>query len=122
MASYRIFNAENRSFVHVTVPRPGCLRPVNQLSGYMGGALRQLGWNGTGRGNWYSLSPSGYRDVRSDRTEYHFDVFPEEESVLTEEYFVTQAGSFTAPVLTIESQYAPHYRANSAFDGAMRVK
>lgn len=122
MASYRIFNAENRSFVHVTVPRPGCLRPVNQLSGYVGGALRQLSWNGSGRGNWYSLSPSGYRDVRSDRTEYHFDVFPEEESVLTEEYFVTQAGSFTAPVLTIESQYAPHYRANSAFDGAMRVK
>ena len=122
MASYRIFNAENRSFVHVTVPRPGCLRPVNQLSGYVGGALRQLSWNGSGRGNRYSLSPSGYRDVRSDRTEYHFDVFPEEESVLTEEYFVTQAGSFTAPVLTIESQYAPHYRANSAFDGAMRVK
>lgn len=120
-AEYRIFNAENRSFVHVTVPRPGCLRPVNQLSGYVGGALRQLGWNASGRGGYF-FTPNGFRNVRSDRTEYHFDMFPEEESVLTEEYFVTQKGCFTAPVLTVESQYAPHYRANATYDGAMLVK
>ena len=95
---YRIWNAENRSFVKLTAGREASLRPVDQLSGYRG---------------WYT--PRGYRHVKADATEYFFDSYPEENTVIAEEFFVTQAGRFVAPVTVIESLYAPHYRANSGF-------
>ncbi|MBQ6761148.1 MAG: hypothetical protein IJP49_00185 [Bacteroidales bacterium] len=114
IAEYRIWNQENRSFVKVDAFREAALRPVEQLSG-------RTGW---GWWNWRRLSftPQGYRNVKADRTEYYFDSFPEENTTLTEEFFVTQAGTFTAPVLTVESLYAPHYRANDAFHGVLSVE
>ena len=51
-----------------------------------------------------------------------FDSYPEENTVISEAFFVTQAGEFTAPVPVIESLYAPHYRANDAFRGTVKVK
>ena len=111
VAKYSINNAENRSFVRVSVPHPGCLRPVDQLSGRIGWWLLPMGYAGG------HFAPQGYREVRSDRTVYLFDSYPEEKSVITEEYFVTQAGVFTSPVVEIESLYAPHYRANGAYEG-----
>ena len=114
IAEYRIWNQENRSFVKVDAFREAALRPVQQLSGH-------TGWG------WFSLrrltfTPQGYRNVKADRTEYYFDSFPEENTTLTEEFFVTQAGTFTAPVVTVESLYAPHYRANDAFHGVLAVE
>ena len=114
IAEYRIWNQENRSFVKVDAFREATLRPVQQLSGH-------TGWG------WFSLrrltfTPQGYRNVKADRTEYYFDSFPEENTTLTEEFFVTQAGTFTAPVLTVESLYAPHYRANDAYHGVLAVE
>lgn len=111
VAKYSINNAENRSFVRVSVPRHGCLRPVDQLSGRIGWWLRPMSYAGG------FFAPQGYREVRSDKTVYWFDSYPEEKSVITEEYFVTQAGVFTSPVVEIESLYAPHYRANGAYEG-----
>ncbi len=112
LAEYRIHNDENRSFVKVTVPREAAFRPVNQLSGRYGWWLSPLRVSG-----WYSFAPQGYRDVKPDRTEYLFDSYPEEDTVISEELFVTQSGVFSAPVPVIESLYAPHYRANAAFCG-----
>lgn len=109
---YQIWNQENRSFVKLTAPREAGFRPVGQLSGHYGWWLRPL----TIRGSW-SLTPQGYRNVKADRTEYFFDVYPEEKTTVTEEFFVTQEGTFGAPVVTIESLYAPHYRANDGFSG-----
>ena len=114
IAEYQIWNQENRSFVKVDAFREAALRPVQQLSGH-------TGWG------WFSLrrltfTPQGYRNVKADRTEYYFDSFPEENTTLTEEFFVTQAGTFTAPVITVESLYAPHYRANDAFHGVLAVE
>lgn len=106
---YRIWNEENRSFVRLTAPREASLRPVEQLSGYYGWGVSPLRFGG-----WYMLRMSGYRDVRSAQTYYYFDSFPEEKTVISEEFFVTQAGEFSAPVVQIESLYAPHYRANAA--------
>lgn len=98
-ATYRIWNEENRSFVRVIIPRHACMQPVKQLSGH-------IGWWG-----------QAYREVLSDRTLYWFDRFQEEDSTITEEFFVNQEGVFTAPVVEIECLYAPEYRANGAFEG-----
>ena len=108
-AEYRIWNEENRSFVKLTAPRPASLRPSDQLSGRYGWWLRPLSVAG-----WHAFSPHGYRSVLADRTEYWFDSYPEENTVVTEEFFVTQAGSFQTPAVSIESLYAPHYRANGS--------
>ena len=108
---YKIWNGENRSFVRLTASREASLSPVRQLSGPVGGGfLRPLG---TGRG--WGFTPYGYRQVKASATEFYFDSYPEEDTVLSEEFFVTQAGRFVAPVAVIESLYAPHYRANSAY-------
>ena len=114
IAEYRIWNQENRSFVKLTAPREAAFRPVNQLSGHVGWWARPVG--GT-----YSVTPQGYRNVKSDRTEYFFDVYPEENTTVTEEFFITQEGTFTAPVVSVESLYAPHYRANDKFGGTLTV-
>ncbi len=115
-AVYRVWNAENRSFVRLTLPSYACLRPVNQLSANLGRTIRPLMYGSV------SLSPQGYREVRSDKIEYYFDTFPEEDVEIRDEFFVTQTGTFTAPVVTVESLYAPHYRANGAFEGGINVQ
>ena len=114
IAEYHIWNQENRSFVKVDAFREAALRPVQQLSG-----PSNWGWFNLRR---LTFTPQGYRNVKADRTEYYFDSFPEENTTLTEEFFVTQAGTFTAPVITVESLYAPHYRANDAYHGVLSVE
>ena len=114
VAKYLIWNAENRSFVKLTAGREATLQPVQQLSGYLGyGVFRPYG-----RSSW-SFVPQGYRNVKADCTEFYFDSYPEEKTELSEEFYVQQAGSFQAPVPVIESLYAPHYRANSAYRPAL---
>lgn len=109
IAEYRIWNEENRSFIKVTAPRMASLRPVDQLSGHYGWWLKPLRVEG-----WLSFSPQGYRSVLANCTEYWFDTYPEEHTVITEEFFVTQSGTFQMPAVEIESLYAPHYRANDS--------
>ena len=111
---YRIWNAENRSFVRLSAPREASLVPVQQLSGPYGGSVRPLRISGT-----YLFQPQGYREVHADRTDYYFDTCPEEDTVIREEFFVTRAGTFQAPVLSVESLYAPHYRANAVWTGPL---
>ena len=115
-AEYRIWSQENRSFVKLTAPREAAFRPVNQLSGAYGWWLRPLAVNGI-----WSVTPQGYRDVKTDRTEYWFDVYPEDKTTVSEDFYVTQEGIFTAPVVTVESLYAPHYMANGAFSGELKT-
>ena len=93
-AECRIWSQENRSFVRLTAYRPASLRPVNQLSTCYG---------------------SRYTDVKADRTEYWYDVFPEEKITVREDFYVTQEGAFQSPATTVESFYAPHYRANDKY-------
>ncbi len=115
-AEYQVWSQENRSFVKLTAPREAAFRPVNQLSGAYGWWLRPLSVNGI-----WSVTPQGYRNVRTDRTEYYFDIYPEERTTVTEDFYITQDGIFIAPVVTIESLYAPHYRANAAFSGELKT-
>lgn len=100
-AVYSIFSDENRSFVRLNVPHHGCLHPVNQNSGFY---------------------RNGYRQVRTGCSSYYFESYPEQQTQIREEFFVNHSGSFSAPVLEIESLYAPHYRANSSFEGTINSK
>ena len=108
-AEYRIWNAENRSFVRLSAPREASLVPVRQLSGPCGDTVMPL------RTGSFIFRPQGYREVHADRTDYYFDVCPEEDTVVREEFFVTRAGEFRAPVVSVESLYAPQYRANDGW-------
>lgn len=108
VAEYVIHNDENRSFVKISAPREAAFRPATQFSGRYGWWLSPLRI-----ADWYSFTPQGYRNVKSALTEYYFDSYPEENTVISEEFFVTQTGTFSAPVVTVESLYAPHYRANA---------
>ena len=108
VAEYVIHNDENRSFVKLSAPREAAFRPAKQFSGRYGWWLSPLRI-----ADWYSFTPQGYRNVKSALTEYYFDSYPEENTVISEEFFVTQTGTFSAPVVTIESLYAPHYRTNA---------
>lgn len=115
-AEYKVWSQENRSFVKLTAPREAAFRPVEQLSGFYGGMFRPLPSSGV-----RTVSPQGYRDVKTDRTEYWFDVYPEDNTTVAEEFFVTQEGTFIAPVVTVESLYSPHYRANGGFSRLVRT-
>ncbi|MBQ7622284.1 MAG: hypothetical protein IJS66_00910 [Bacteroidales bacterium] len=105
-AKYNIYSSENRSFVRLTAPHAACLQPVQQLSGAIPSYILPV-FNGP-----WAYSAGGYRSVWRDRSEYWFESYPEESSTITEEYFVSQAGTFSEPAVTVESLYAPHYRAN----------
>ena len=105
-ARYTIWNQENRSFVKLSAPHEASLLPVNQISGY-------YGWRR--QSSAAGFVPNGYREVLPLRSDWYFDSYPEEKTVVTEEFFVTRSGRFQAPVVTIESLYAPHYRANGGF-------
>ena len=53
--------------------------------------------------------------MKASCTEFYFDSYPEVNTELSEEFYVQRAGTFVAPVTVIESLYAPHYRANTAY-------
>lgn len=93
LARYALRSDENRSFVKLTVPRCAAFSPASQISGV--------------------IRSGAYRDLREDRTEYWFDLLPEEETLLLEEFFVTNEGRFQGAAAVLESSYAPHYRANT---------
>lgn len=114
-AEYRIWNKENRSFVRIIAPREAGLRPVYQLSGMYGYRFTPL-YRGV-----YTISPIGYRNVTATSTDYYFDVYPEENTTVYEDFYVTQHGRFSAPVVEVRSEYAPHYRANGDFTGELNV-
>ncbi len=115
-AVYSLWSSENRSHVRLSVPRASCIRPVNQLSGWSGGWFRPVVHG------FMNISPYSYREVKADRTIYWIDVFPEENTSIEEELFVTQEGTFKSPAAEIESVYAPHYRANDEAAGALEVE
>ena len=120
---YSISSEENRSLVHIRTPYNACLRPVRQLSGNYGYWLRSWRINAASRGfNAWWITPQGYREVHDDAIDYWFDVYPEQNTTIEDEFYVSQAGVFTAPICEIESLYAPHYRANSTYNGSLTVR
>ena len=119
-AQYIIWNAENRSYVKLTAPREAALQPVQQLSGR--GWLSVLTGNNRLYGLYGFYNWNIYRNVKAECTEYYWEACPEENTTLTEEFYVVRSGRFTAPVPVIESLYAPHYRANAASPGVLDAR
>ena len=114
IACYVLWSKENRSFVRINAFREANLMPVEQRSGPASVAIGPIRIDGL----WTKLAQC-YRDVRADRTSWWIDVCPEENSIWEESFFVTQAGTFTAPVVTVESLYAPQYRANGFYQSPL---
>ena len=121
VARYELRSTENRSFVRVDAFREAALLPVDQLSGQLGADERKERFRIYRVDGLWTRLPQCYRDVRARRTAWWLDVCPEEKSTLEESFFVTQAGTFTAPVVTVECLYAPEYRANDAFPGPLNA-
>ena len=119
-AQYIIWNAENRSYVKLTAPREAGLQPVQQLSGR--GWLSVLTGNNRLYGLYGFYNWNIYRNVKAQCTEYYWEACPEENTTLTEEFYVVRSGRFSAPVPVIESLYAPHYRANAASTGLLDAR
>ena len=112
---YRIWSRENRSFVHLSAPRPACVTPVQPLSGscrvqYLSFDLPLYG------------RQSSYRSVAGDRSDYWLEVLPEEESVIVESFYVSASGRFVCPPVSIVSTYADHYCANDDSDAPICVQ
>ena len=89
---YDIYNTENRSFVEMVASRPACFYPKDERS-----------W-GSG---WF------YCERREDRTIYYFQTLAEEDTRLSEIFYVTHEGTFNSALVTIESLYAPEYRGHT---------
>lgn len=103
-AVYTITSDESRSFVRIRIPRNAALNPVDGNSG-----------------TTYSHTLL-YRNVLSDATEYWTDALPEGTTKLSEEFYVTRAGTFRTAVPEAVSLFADHYRANGGFEPAMTVR
>ncbi|MBQ7254510.1 MAG: hypothetical protein IJS30_07545 [Bacteroidales bacterium] len=95
---YKIDNTENRSFVVMEASRPACFYSVDE---------RSYG------SNWF------YCERKAESTKYYFQVLAEEDTNLSESFFVTQAGAFNSGLVEIESLYAPEYRGHT---GAIMVE
>lgn len=99
VCKYSIDNDESRSFVRLRAMRPACFTVSDIRSGYA------YSWR---------TSFSAYRDIRESHTDYYADYLPEGVSEITEEFFVSVAGTFSAGNLEAVSVYAPQYRGHSA--------
>jgi len=90
---YQIYNTENRSFVELRAMRPACFYPVDERSYF----------------TWYGF----YREVKPSETSYYWELLPEEHTTVTEEFYVTQEGTFNSGLVAIECLYAPEYRGHT---------
>lgn len=96
---YLIDNDEGRSFVKVEAMRPACFQVADLRSGY----------------SWVKgAASSAYRNILEERTEYYLEYVPAGRSVLTEEFYVTREGVFSAGVLSAECCYVAGYGSNDA--------
>lgn len=84
-------------YVAVTDERSACLEPTDQLSGYT-----------SSDGTWF------YREVRDTNTNLFFGMLPKGTHVVSYDCTVSQEGTFSCGIATIQSQYSPTAVAHSA--------
>lgn len=84
-------------YVLVRSPRPAAFEPVNQLP-------RRL----------WTFGPRVYVEPVATHTNYFLNRMPKGVTVITEEFYVTDSGSFLMAPAEAQSQYAPEFSAHSA--------
>ena len=99
VCKYVIDNDEARSFVRLGAMRPACFAVSDIRSGYT------YSWK---------ASLSSYRDIRDSGTDYYIDYLPEGITEITEEFFVSVPGVFSAGNVEAVSLYAPQYGGRTA--------
>lgn len=99
VCKYIIDNDEARSFVRLRAMRPACFTASDIRSGYA------YSWR---------TSFASYRDIRESHTDYYIDYLPDGVSEITEEFFVSVPGFFSAGNIEAVSLYAPQYRGYTA--------
>ena len=92
VCKYVIDNDEARSFVRLGAMRPACFAVSDIRSGYT------YSWK---------ASLSSYRDIRDSGTDYYIDYLPEGVTEITEGFFVSVPGVFSAGNVEAVSLYAP---------------
>ena len=101
---FRVCAGQDCDFVALKAARPACLEPVQPLSGYQ----------------WNTDAPA-YRAVGDVSNDFYFEAFRKGGHVITEEYFVRRAGTYSAGVAKVQCLYAPEYCATSA-SATLRVE
>ena len=99
VCKYVIDNDEARSFVRLGAMRPACFAVSDIRSGYT------YSWK---------ASLSSYRDIRDSGTDYYIDYLPEGVTEITEEFFVSVPGVFSAGNVEAVSLYVPQYGGRTA--------
>ena len=79
-------------FVQVADRRAACMEPVEQLTGYRGGA---------------------YCSPKDNATYYYFDIMGKGTHVVETEYYIDRAGRYETGTCTVGCAYAPEYRATA---------
>ena len=93
IATYAIYNTENRSFVQMRAMRPACFYPRDERSYF----------------TWYGY----YREVKPSETNYYWELLPEEHITVQERFHVQQEGRFNSGLVEIECLYAKEYRGHT---------
>jgi hypothetical protein len=95
-ARIEIIVDRDMEYVHLKDGRASCFEPTNVLSGYR--------WQG---GLGY------YESTRDASSNFFFSYLPKGKYVFEYPMFVTNAGSFSAGLATIQCMYAPEFSAHS---------
>ncbi len=88
----KIKSDRDLDFVHVIDRRAACMEPVNQLSGYHGGA---------------------YRVQKDCSANYYFDRLAKGTHVIETEYFIDRQGVYYTGTATVGCAYSPEFRATA---------
>lgn len=89
--------ARDFDFVTIKISHPACFAVRQPLSGY----------------EWQEGGGS-YRAVNDASVSRHFDQFAKGSHVVVEEYVVDRAGRYEGGIVSVQSQYAPEFSANTA--------
>lgn len=79
-------------FVEIVDRRAACMEPVQQLSGYRGGA---------------------YCSTKDNATCYYYDVLPKGKHVIETEYYIDRTGRYETGTCTVQCAYAPEFRGTT---------
>jgi len=95
----QVISKRDMQYVLIDDGLPACMQPVNQISGYR-----------------YEDGFYGYCEVGDNNICRYISYLPKGTHLFNYECFVTLEGSFSMPIATVQSQYAPSLSAHSQGD------